>query len=108
MIIQNGNIEFKHKIGGGFDKTTGYPVKPSETWSEPVPCQYVPRRYNLQSRSGENARTETSFEVYVAMPLPVEASEQLRLTDLSGKVVGEYSVISSQELQAVQQIKFTI
>lgn len=107
MIIQNGNIEFKHKVGGGLD-ADGYPVKAKEDWGEPVPCQYMPKRYNLQGLSGGNATTETSFEILVEMPLPVEASEQLRLTDMAGVRVGEYSVISSQELRAVQQIKITV
>ncbi len=68
----------------------------------------MPKRYSLQARSGENAKTETSFEILVEMPLPVEATEQLRLTDMAGVRVGEYSVISSQELRAVQQIKITV
>lgn len=107
MIIQNGNIEFKHKVGGGLD-ADGYPVKATEEWSEPVPCQYWPKRYNLQGRTGGNATVETSFEILVAMPLPVDATEQLRLTDMAGVRVGEYSVISSQELRAVQEIKITV
>lgn len=107
MIIQNGYIQFKHKTGGGLD-ANGYPVKPAETWGAKVPCQYVPKRINLQARSAENARTETSYEVYVSMPLPVEYSEQLRLSDMADSVVGEYSVISTEELRAVQEIRLTI
>ena len=107
MIIQNGTIEFKHKVGGGLD-ADGYPVKATEQWGEPVPCQYVPKHYNLQGRAGDNATIETSFEIYVAMPLPVEATEQLRLVDMAGVRVGEYSVVSSHELRAVQQIKITV
>ena len=107
MIIQNGHIEFKHKVGGGLD-ADGYPVKATENWGEPVPCQYMPKRYNLQARSGGNATTETSFEILVEMPLPVEPTEQIRLSDMAGVRVGEYSILSSQELRAVQQIKITV
>lgn len=107
MIIQNGHIEFKHKVGGGLD-ADGYPVKATEDWGEPVPCQYMPKRYNLQARSGGNAMTETSFEILVEMPLPVEPAEQIRLSDMAGVRVGEYSILSSQELRAVQQIKITV
>lgn len=108
MIIQNGNIEFKNKTAGGIDPTTGYPQKPSASWGEMIPCQYVPKQINLQTRSGGNAKVTSSYEVYLTMPLPVEATEQIRLTDMSGNVVGEYSLIAMQELVAVQEIKITV
>lgn len=108
MIIQNGNIEFKVKTASGIDPITGYPKKPSASWGEMIPCQYVPKQINLQARSGGNAKVTSSYEVYLTMPLPVEATEQIRLTDMSGNVVGEYSLISMQELVAVQEIKITV
>lgn len=107
MIIQNGNIEFKHKTGGGIN-ASGYPDKPTETWGDPVPCQFVPVSIDLQARADGNAMKKVSYKVYVAMPLPTEATEQLRLTDLFGTVIGQYSVISSEALRAVQQIMFVV
>lgn len=108
MIIPNGNIEFKHKSAGGLDPVTGFPVKPTSSWGEPIPCQYVPKQLNLQARSGGNAMVTSSYEVYLDMPLSDGASEQLRLTDLQGNVVGEYSLIAMEELVAVQEIKITV
>lgn len=108
MIIQNGNIEFKQKNAVGIDPDTGYPQKPSARWGKPIPCQYVPRQIDLQSRSGGNAISTSSYEVYLEMPLPIGATEQIRLTDMSGNVVGEYSLLAMQELVAVQQIKITV
>lgn len=108
MIIQNGYIEFKAKATGGLDPVTGYPQKPTASWGELIPCQYVPKQINLQARTGGNAKVTSSYEVYVEMPLPVKATEQIRLTDMSGNVVGEYSLISSQELVAVQEIRLTV
>lgn len=108
MIIQNGNIEFKIKTAGGIDPVTGYPQKPSARWSEQIPCQYVPKQIDLQARSGSNAKVTSSYEVYITMPLPVDATEQIRLTDMSGNVVGEYSMLSLQELVAVQEVKIIV
>ncbi len=108
MIIQNGNIEFKIKTAGGIDPVTGYPQKPSARWSEQIPCQYVPKQIDLQARSGGNAKVTSSYEVYITMPLPVDATEQIRLTDMSGNVVGEYSMLSMQELVAVQEVKIIV
>lgn len=107
MIIQNGYIEFKHKAGGGLD-ANGYPLKATEQWGEPMPCQYEPKSYNLQKRAGGNSTVETSYDIFVEMPLTGEATEQIRLSNLAGVRVGEYSVISLQELRAVQQIKITV
>lgn len=108
MIIQNGNIEFKIKTAGGIDPVTGYPQKPSARWSEQIPCQYVPKQIDLQARSGGNAKVTSSYEVYITMPLPVDATEQIRLTDMSGNVVGEYSMLSLQELVAVQEVEIIV
>lgn len=108
MIIQNGNIEFKIKTAGGIDPVTGYPQKPSARWSEQIPCQYVPKQIDLQARSGGNAKVTSSYEVYITMPLPVYETEQIRLTDMSGNVVGEYSMLSMQELVAVQEVKIIV
>lgn len=108
MIIQNGNIEFKIKTAGGIDPVTGYPQKPSARWSEQIPCQYVPKQIDLQARSGGNAKITSFYEVYITMPLPVDATEQIRLTDMSGNVVGEYSMLSMQELVAVQEVKIIV
>lgn len=108
MIIQNGNIEFKQKNAGGIDPATGYPQMPSARWSEPIPCQYVPKQINLQARSGGNVIRTSSYEVYLAMPLPNEATEQIRLTDISGNLIGEYSLLAKEELIAVQEVKITV
>lgn len=108
MIIQNGNIEFKIKTAGGIDPVTGYPQKPSARWSEQIPCQYVPKQIDLQARSGGNAKVTSFYEVYITMPLPVDATEQIRLTDMSGNVVGEYSMLSMRELVAVQEVKIIV
>lgn len=107
MIIQNGNISFKHKTGGGLDND-GYPVAPSITWSDPIPCQYVPKTLNLQSTEGGNAYIKQGYSVYVNFDPNLILTEQLRLTTLKGAKIGEFSVISVEDLRAVGQTVITI
>ncbi|MBR6903440.1 MAG: hypothetical protein IKN32_01125 [Bacteroidales bacterium] len=106
MIIPNGTIEFQVTTGGGGFDANGYPVEPTRSWGRPVPCQYYPVRYNAQaSVNGEHA-TLRSYTVLVDM-LSV-SSERIRLKDGTGAVVGEFQIISSEPLVAVQQTRITI
>ena len=109
MIIENGTIELKQKtIGGGIDKTTGYPLKPaSVSWGDPIPCQYIAKKYsNLCMVGGEHFKT-AEYSVLIEEQTLGDA-EQLRLKDRTGKVVGEFSVIQVEPLEAVCQIRITI
>lgn len=107
MIIQNGNISFKYKTGGGLDDD-GYPVAPSITWSDPIPCQFVPKTLNLQAAESGNTYIKQGYSVYINSDLSLIPTEQLRLTTLTGVEIGEFSVISVQELRAVGQTVITI
>lgn len=107
MIIQNGYIEFKFKTGGGFD-ANGYPVKAQDYYGEKIPCQFMWSKRDLLASSNGNPIISTSYEVLVAMPLPEAKSEQLRLSDMEGATIGEFSVISFQHLRAVQEVKIII
>lgn len=109
MIIPNGTIEFKEKAPGGIDPATGYPSKPkTASWSEPIPCQYIPNtRNNLGKVEGERFTTASYTLLLEDQSLP--GSEQLRLTDASGKYLGEFSLISPPEpLAAVCEIKLLV
>lgn len=105
MIIINGHIKGKTKTPGGFDDD-GNPIKPVEAWSDSIPCRYVPNRNSLKGKQNGNAFTIASFEVYVeAQDFPFE---QLRLIDLSGVQIGDYSIMWKEFLDAVNAIKITI
>ena len=111
MIIQNGTIELKCKRSGGYDgidPVTGHPVDTlCECWGEPIPCQYLPT-VNLQARdiNGEHV-TRASYEVLVE-ERPICCSEQVRLRDMAGCVIGEYSVISATPHDAVCEVRILI
>lgn len=109
MIIPNGTIEFKEKSTGKIDAETGYPTKPTGSrWGTPIPCQYLPNSHNnLGKVNGERFTTANYMLLLEEQPLP--DSEQLRLKDSNGKVLGEFSLIAPLEsLEAVGEIKILI
>lgn len=107
MIIENGTIYLKKKaIGSGIDPKTGYPVASEASWGAPIPCQYSANSYNALGRVSGEHFTTASYTVLVEAQ-PIE-SEQLRLLDAAGKEVGEFSIISTEELSAVCETKILI
>lgn len=106
MIIQNGTIEFKTKTGGGIDPVTGYPSAVSSSWGNPIPCQYIINSHdNLGMAHGEHF-VAASYTVLVEQQSL--SSEQLRIKDRSGATVGEFSIISVEQLDAVCQTKILV
>lgn len=107
MIIQNGTVEIKQKTGGGINSDTGYPNKPgSVSWGEPIPCQYsANKRNNLGRVNGEHF-TVAQYEILIEQQ-PFTA-EQIRLKDLAGKSVGEFSIIQVEPLDAVCELRILV
>lgn len=107
MIIQNGTIEVKQKTGGGIDPETGYPQKPgSVAWDEPIPCQYsANKRNNLGRVNGEHF-TMAQYEILIEEQ-PFTA-EQIRLKNLSGDTVGEFSIMQIEPLEAVCELRILV
>lgn len=107
MIIENGTIEVKRKTGGGgLDPVTCYPKKAEASWGEPIPCQYIPNQHNkLGVVNGEHF-TIASYTVLIEEQ--EFNAEQIRLKDLNGNVVGEFSVISVEPLTAVCEIRILV
>lgn len=105
MIIENGKIEVKIKTGGGLDND-GYPVSPSVSWGLPIPCQLRANKYNNKGRANGEAFIVASYEILIEeQPF---MSEYVRLSDDAGNVIGEFSVISSEPLASVCQIKILV
>jgi hypothetical protein len=108
MIIQNGTVEFKLKQVQAIDPATGFPSKAEERWGEPIPCQFLPNsRNNLGRVNGEHFTTASYTVLLEEQPLP--ASEQLRLKDMNGTELGEFTLIAPPEpMDAVSEIKILI
>ena len=106
MIIANGTIETKIKTGGGIDPETDYPSKTSVTWSKPIPCQYRANNYSKRGKVNGEAFTVASYEILIEEQ-PYEA-ECLRLRDMDGRTLGEFSVIEIEPLRAVCQLRILV
>lgn len=109
MIIQNGTIEFKAQAAGTINPETGYRSQPvSASWGDPQPCNIVPVKVNqlAQALGGEHF-TKKTFQVFIEEDTPV-TSERVRLKDLSGKVLGEFSTIEVVPLEATAMIRITV
>jgi hypothetical protein len=104
MIIENGTITAKVKTGGDLD-ADGYPVKPDETWEQPVPCHVKLNRKNNLGKQNGNTFIIASYEVLIE-PQPFE-SERVRLTE-HGRDLGEFSVLWTEYLEAVGALKIVV
>jgi hypothetical protein len=107
MIIQNGTLQIKQKQAGGIDHETGHPIRSSvASYGEPIPCQYIVNTYNALGLSQGEHATLASYQVLIdEQPF---TAEQLRLTDRTGKVIGDFSVIWIEPLEAVCEIRIWI
>lgn len=107
MIIQNGTIEIKTKVAGGIDPATGYPTKPTcVSWKDPIPCQYIVNNHNnLGISNGEHFTIATYIVLIEEQPFD---AEQVRLVDMSGNEIGEFSIIKIVPLEAVGEIEIFI
>lgn len=106
MIIPNGTIEFKTKTGGGFNQATGQPIAPSVSWGNPVECQYLINSHDNLGRVDGEHFTRAQYSILIEQQSV--SSEQLRLKNRRGRVLGEFSIISVDELDAVCQTKILV
>jgi hypothetical protein len=104
MIIVNGTITAKVKAGGGLE-TDGYPIKPAESWLQPVPCHIrVNRKNNLGKQNG-NTFIIASYEVLIESQQ--FESERVKLTE-NGRDLGEFSVLWTELFDAVCALKIVV
>lgn len=97
FVVANGSVSFKYKTGGGFEAITGYPVVAKSYWGEPVECHWATVSMDLLAIGHNEHFTNAKFVVYIlGNTLP---TEQMKLSDNNGDVLGEYSVISYEYLQ---------
>jgi len=112
MIIPNGTISFATTTEGGLDEK-GYPVSGAVSWGEEVPCQYYSnsQNYLATDSNGEHhiqAKWTILLESFESDGLKLGWKEKLRLKNRDGEVVGEYSVIQFEPLDAVRQSRIIV
>lgn len=107
MIIANGTIEIKNKVAGGIDPETGFPIPSTgESWGAPIECQYTANKYNNLGISNGEHFTVAAYTVLIEEQ-PFTA-EQVRLKDRDGNVLGEFSVMQVEPLEAVCELRILI
>jgi len=104
MIITNGTIEAKEKTGGGLDGN-GNPVRPSETFGEPIPARVTTNNKNNLGKQDGNAFIVASYEILIESQ--TFEAERIRLTQL-GRDLGEFSVMSVEYLESVGAVKIIV
>lgn len=112
MIIPNGTIQLRIEDKGrtGLDPDTGYPYTPSSeaVWSAPIPCQYRAVSYNGIALVLGERRTLATYSILIEeQPLPRGAAIIL-LKDSSGQEIGEFPVLRTEPIEAVQQLRVYI
>jgi hypothetical protein len=105
MIIPNGHIAFDTSVAEGVD-SNGYPIPAIAEWGKAVECQYLPTT-DRQARANNEAMTAKSYIVYVDR-LEQLPSERVKLCDMRGDEIGQFSVRSVEHLDAVCQTKITL
>lgn len=106
MIIPNGYIQPIVSVTGGRDERTGYYVKPTTTYGEKIPCQYVQNNRNdVGTVSGEHFTLSSYTVLLDEQPFP---ATRVRLLDSDEITIGEYSVQSVELLKAVSQLRITL
>jgi len=90
--------------GGGLD-ADGFPVKPSETWSQPIACRIIQNRKNNIGKQNGNTFVIASYEVLID-PKPFEA-ERVKL-NCNGLDLGEFSVLWNEYLDVVCALKIVV
>ena len=105
MIIENGTIQPKIKIGGGIDEQ-GNKILPAEYWGNEIPCNIRVNNSNLKGAVNGNTFTEATYEILIH-PQPFDW-EVVKIK-LHGRDIGEYPLIKKPEfLYAVEALKITV
>lgn len=108
MIIENGHIHIKAKSEPQVTEDGYYKKPDTEQWLSPIPCQWIlTSANNNEMVNGEHYRS-ASYTILVEMGSGVCSGEQLKLEDLAGNCLGEFSIISVEPLDAVRQLRIRV
>lgn len=108
MIIENGRIEILSSQQDGLDEN-GFPIVGEEKVVSELPCQFQQVSHSLQAKDPESGSyTRQSFTLMVDEPDEPFNAERVRLFDMYGQKVGEFSVVSITPLQAVGIVKIEV
>lgn len=105
IIVKNGYIQVKEKTGGGLDKETGHPIKPSISFGDPIPCQWRVIKSSNKSVSNGEAFTISQYEILLDVQ---QVGEQFKLFGNKDLLIGEFSALSIEHLDLVHITKILV
>ncbi len=110
MIIQNGYIQIREDrefSDDGLDPETGYPLSTyDEVFGKPIPCQYIATAYNFQGRVGTEHVIKSKYSILIDRE--EFKSERIKLTNLKGDILGVFSILQIEPLEAVCQTRIFV
>lgn len=87
------------------DPGSGFPLPSVRAWSNMIPAQWYPLRYDGRARLNHEAATRAEYEILIDGEKKAEA---VRLYDITGNMVREAPVVEVEYLQAVNQTRIVI
>lgn len=104
MIIENGTVQAKIKTGGGLNDQ-GNPVKPSESWGVPIPCNIKTNQSSNNGVINGNTFSVSSYEILIdSQPFKADRVQLVR----NGEALGEFKVQQIEPLIEVGNIKILV
>lgn len=100
----NGTIQYKIKSGGGMDPK-GNPMPVTFTWCDPIDCS-IKTLYHKHDIYREGKFKNSSYEVLLETQ-DFEA-DLVRLTNIKGKVLGEFEVKDIAYIERSGRVKLTV
>jgi len=110
MIIQNGTIQAIGMSGEGQFNEKGYPVKrTTEVVGDVIPCQYTANQYNNfgRTKQGESF-VAAQYSILIEQPQQPFTAARLRLKDMAGTALGDFSIVSVEALEGVCQLRIIV
>lgn len=104
-----GYITSRVSLGGGFDEETALPNAETESWTDPIECQYYPNNRNTVGAYKESVFRIASYEITINMlDWNIYNVSMIKLLNSNGVEIAKKEVLTLDELEDIQRIKITI
>jgi hypothetical protein len=107
MMITNGTLEYKIKIGGGISDN-GDPILVVDSWSDPIKALITPNSEGKLTKYQDGQVVVASYSILIE--LQEFDHSFIRITNDRGDFLGEYQVLKPniRHLNLVKRVKITV